>query len=304
MKKKFLAMVAGICLAVAVTSFTGCGGKEEEPSSGSVSGEDKDKPSSGFASGKDEDKDKEPTPTTGKLLSADNKLFSNVDEYIEAQKDQIDEMLKEYEGSGMTMEISAEGETLLYRYIYDEQLEVTQAMFDYFDASISDYRQQFDSVLNEMGRVIDIKEPSVELRYENPDGTLIYSCLLTTYSETPTYGEITSDSEEEKFASMQEYVDSQKEIFDETLKQLEGSGMSMKIYAEGNTLVYHYTYDEEVKVTADDLAEMETTLAASKEQFQELIRQLEALVDADDIAIRILYENPDGSEVYSTTITK
>lgn len=289
MRKKFLAMVAGICLAVAVTSFTGCGSKEEEPSSGSVS---------------KGDEEKEPTPTTGKLLSADNKLFSTVDEYIDAQKDQIDEMLKEYEDSGMTMEISSDGETLVYRYTYDTQMEVTQAVLDYFDSSISDYRKQFDSVLNEMGRVIDIKEPAVELRYENPDGTLIYSCLLTTYGETPTYGKVTDDSEGEKFASMQEYVDSQKEIFDETLKQLEGSGMSMKIYAEGNTLVYHYIYDNPVEVSEEDLAEMETTLAASKEQFQTLIRQLEALIEADDIAIKILYENPDGSEVYSTTITK
>jgi hypothetical protein len=288
MKKKFLAMVAGICLAVAVTSFTGCGSKEGEPSSGSVS---------------KENEEKNPTPTTGKLLSSD-KLFSNVDEYIEAQKDQIDEMLKSYEDSGMTMEISSEGETLLYRYIYDDPMEVTQAVLDYFDSSISDYRKQFDSVIAEMERVIDIENPAVELRYENPDGTLIYSCLLTKDGEKPTYGEITTDSESEKFASMQEYVDSQKEIFDETLKQLEGSGMSMKIYAEGNTLVYHYIYDNPVEVSEEDLAEMETTLTGSKEQFQTLIRQLETLIDADDIAIKILYENPDGSEVYSTTITK
>ncbi len=288
MKKKFLAMVAGICLAVAVTSFTGCGNKEEEPSSSSVSGGDEEK---------------NPTPTTGKLLSSD-KLFSNVDEYIEAQKDQIDEMLKSYEDSGMTMEISSEGETLLYRYIYDDPMEVTQAVLDYFDSSISDYRKQFDSVIGEMERVIDIKNPAVELRYENPDGTLIYSCLLTKDGEEPTYGEITADSESEKFASMQEYVDSQKEIFDQTLKQLEGSGMSMKIYAEGNTLVYHYIYDNPVEASEEDLAEMETTLAESKEQFQTLIRQLETLIDAEDIAIKILYENPDGSEVYSTTITK
>lgn len=80
--------------------------------------------------------------------------------------------------------------------------------------------------------------------------------------------------------------------------------MSMKIYAEGNTLVYHYIYDNPVEVSEEDLAEMETTLTGSKEQFQTLIRQLETLIDADDIAIKILYENPDGSEVYSTTITK
>lgn len=286
-KKRFLAMFTGICIAVAAASFTGCGNKEEEPSSGSVSKEDEN-----------------PTPTTGKLLSSDNKLFSNVDEYIEAQKDQIDEMLKSYEDSGMTMEISSEGETLLYRYIYDDQIDVTQAMLDYFDSSISDYRKQFDSVIAEMERVIDIEKPAVKLQYENPDGTLIYSCVLTKDSETPTYGEVTNDSESEKFASMQEYVDSQKEIFDESLKQLEGSGMSMEIYAEGNTLVYRYIYDNPVEVKEEDLAEMETSLEESKAQFQTLIRQLETLIDADDIAIKILYENPDGSEVYSTTITK
>ena len=80
----------------------------------------------------------------------------------------------------------------------------------------------------------------------------VYSCVLTKDDETPTYGEISEGSilnNGEKFADVAEYVAAQKDQIDALLKQMEGSGMTMQIYGEENTLVYRYIYEEAVEVS-------------------------------------------------------
>ncbi|MDE7327060.1 MAG: DUF4854 domain-containing protein [Lachnospiraceae bacterium] len=289
-RKRFFANFAGICLAVSMTvSFAGCGSKEEEDVSGSFA-------DSGT-----------PSPTEGKLISSNNKRFSTVQEYLDAQKTQIDAMLKQYKDSGMTMEVKADGDTLVYRYIYDEPVDVTQGMFDYFDSSIDGFRAQFDTVIDEIGRLVDVAEPAVQLLYENPDGSLIYSCVLTKDEVTPTYGELSEGSvlnNGEKFANVAEYVDAQKDQIDALLKQIEGSGMTMQIYGEGNTLVYRYIYDEAVEVSQENAALIESSLESSRAQFEMVITEMESLIDATDLSVKVQYENPDGTIVYSATFTK
>lgn len=109
-----------------------------------------------------------------------DKDYDNVQEYLDAQKDQIDAAIKQTEGSGMTMEIKAEGDdTLVYRYIYDEAIEVTDDVTAYFDSSMETNKATFDSVLDEMAELIDVKSPKVKLSYENPDGSIVYTYTFT-----------------------------------------------------------------------------------------------------------------------------
>lgn len=294
-KKRFLTTFAGICLAVSLTtSFAGCGSKDDGEVAGSPSQNQGDE-------------EKDSSSTEGKLISSNNKKYSTLQEYLDAQKAQVDTMLKQYEDSGMTMEIKVDGETLVYRYIYDEQVDVTQGMLDYFDSSIDGFRQQFDTVIDEISRQVDVKEPAVQLLYENPDGSLIYSCVLTKDDETPTYGEISEGSilnNGEKFADVAEYVAAQKDQIDALLKQMEGSGMTMQIYGEEKTLVYRYIYEEAVEVSDENAALLESSLEASRAQFEMIIDEMETLVDASDLAVKVVYENPDGTVIYSTTFTK
>lgn len=104
------------------------------------------------------------------------KDYDNVQEYLDAQKEQIDEAISEVQGSGMTMEVKAEGnDTLVYRYIYDEAIEVTDAITEYFESSMDTNRATFEAVIDEMAELIDVKSPKVKLSYENPDGSIIYT---------------------------------------------------------------------------------------------------------------------------------
>ncbi|MDE6876045.1 MAG: DUF4854 domain-containing protein [Lachnospiraceae bacterium] len=107
------------------------------------------------------------------------KEFDSVQDYLDAQKDQIDAAIKETEGSGMSMEIKADGDTLVYRYVYETAVPVGDETTAKFDAGLDTFKSQFDAVLDEMAELIDIKNPAVKLVYENPDGTVVYTHTFT-----------------------------------------------------------------------------------------------------------------------------
>ena len=107
------------------------------------------------------------------------KEFDSVKAYVDAQKDQIEEAKKEVEGTGMSVEIEADGDTLVYRYIYDIEIPVTDETTTTFDENLELFKTQFDAVLDEMAELIDVKNPAVQLIYENPDGTVVYTHTFT-----------------------------------------------------------------------------------------------------------------------------
>ncbi len=108
------------------------------------------------------------------VVDSNKALFSTVQEYIDAQKDDIDASIASMEGSGMSMEIFADGDTLVYRYVYDLKVPVTKAVKKQFEENLALYEQQFYSVVDEMCEFIDVENPKVKLIYENPDGATVY----------------------------------------------------------------------------------------------------------------------------------
>lgn len=287
--KKFLTTFASVGLALSmVLSFAGCGSKEEDASS---DGNSRVEGNAGDDS------------SSGKLLGNSNKLFASVQEYIDAQKDEIDEAIKQNEDSGMSMEVTADGDTLIYRYVYNTAIPVTQAVVDTFNSSLDTYKTQFNAILSEMERVIDVKEPAVKLLYENPDGSLVYSCVFTKDGVEVKGGDLVS-SDTKMFASVQEYLDAQADQIEEAKKQIEGSGMSMEIAADGETLIYRYIYDTAVEVNDELTASFDASLDQFKTQFDAILAEMEQLIDIAEPAVKLSYENPDGSVIYTHTFTK
>ena len=284
--KKFLTLFAGFALAlVMVFSLAGCGSDNEDESTG------------GKANVQDDD-DKDDS-TAGKLLNS--KMFASVQEYLDAQKDQVDAVIEQNKNSGMSMEVKADGDTLIYRYVYDETVTVTQYVIDSFDSSLDLYKSQFESILDEMEKYIDAKNPAVQLLYENPDGSLVYSCLFTSDGVKTTPGTIVEGESEKMFATVQDYVAAQQDLIDEAKSSLEGSGMVMDIQADGDTLIYRYTYEMVVEATEELAAEFEANLSMYQAQFDAVIEQL---VDVENPTVRLIYEDSEGTVLYTHTFTK
>ena len=107
-----------------------------------------------------------------------------------------------------------------------------------------------------------------------------------------------------KYATMEEYVQSdevQKEL-DSVMDQLEGSGMQMEVYGDGDKLVYAYTYTEEIDA---ELAAplLESALLEQGDQFESVADALKKEVDVENPIVVVTYLNADGSEIYSAEFT-
>lgn len=108
-----------------------------------------------------------------------SKDFDSVQAYLDAQKDDIEQAKKELEGTGMSVDVTADGDTLVYRYTYDVELPVGDETTASFDANLDEFKSQFDAVLDEMENLIDVDKPAVQLIYANPDGTVVYTHTFT-----------------------------------------------------------------------------------------------------------------------------
>lgn len=297
--KKFLSLFASLCLAlIMVVSLVGCGNGEEESSGNDVDLEQNNS----------ENEDNSKDDSSGKLLGS-GKMFASVQAYIDAQQDQIDAAIKQNMGSGMSMEVKADGDALVYRYVYDEAVEVTDYVIDTFDSNLDTYKPQFEAILEEMEKLVDGDDPEVRILYENPDGSLVYSCSFTKDGVKTTPGEVVkggADSPDggKMFATVQEYLDAQKDQIDAAVKQIEGSGMSMEITADGDTLIYRYVYDVEVPIGDETTASFEASLDLYESQFGSVLDEMERLIDVKEPAVKVSYENQDGSVVYTHTFTK
>ena len=88
------------------------------------------------------------------------------------------------------------------------------------------------------------------------------------------------------------------------LAELEDSGISGKIYAENNILVYDYTFEVQLEISEETqkealIAELDAGLNTLTDSFNALTAELRKVIDIDDITVRVIYRNTDGTELYS-----
>ena len=88
------------------------------------------------------------------------------------------------------------------------------------------------------------------------------------------------------------------------LAELEDSGISGKIYAENNILVYDYTFEVQLEISEETqkealIAELDAGLNTLTDSFNALTAELRKVIDIDDITVRVIYRNADGTELYS-----
>lgn len=93
---------------------------------------------------------------------------------------------------------------------------------------------------------------------------------------------------------------------DGTITAMEGSGMAVTVTADGNTLVYTYTYETQLDIPDEDtlasfVDAMEEGLTEQASTFEGIAASLRTIISVDDIAVRLVYCNADGTELYSHT---
>lgn len=103
-----------------------------------------------------------------------------------------------------------------------------------------------------------------------------------------------------KYKSVEAYVNSSEvqEVLSTMESQMSGSGMSIDITADGDKMVYTYTYDDIEK--ADGMAEtLESAMDAEASTFQDTANEIKKVVDAKNPSVVIEYVDKNGETIYS-----
>lgn len=122
----------------------------------------------------------------GSSSSVSNKQYASIKEYVEDDEfqKQVEQQMKSYEGMGMSMTITGEGNKLVYTYKYTDEMLIDDDFTledakEYFDNAINGQKSTFTSLCKQLPIYIDVEDPVVVLRYYDFDNTLIYEKEFT-----------------------------------------------------------------------------------------------------------------------------
>lgn len=108
------------------------------------------------------------------------------------------------------------------------------------------------------------------------------------------------------WSSVGEYLEdpSVVEQIDAEIAAAEGTGLAIAVYADGNTLVYDYTYAEQLDLSDETTRQsmvdaLKNGTEAQAATYENIAAMLRSVISADDIKVRLTYNNADGSEIYS-----
>lgn len=109
-----------------------------------------------------------------------------------------------------------------------------------------------------------------------------------------------SGSSSSSYSSVEEYVNSPEvqNSLSALETQLKGSGMSIKVSADGNKLIYTYKYENTEK--KDGMAEsLEKALSAQDATFQATANQIKSTVKVDSASVVIEYIDSKDEMIYT-----
>lgn len=110
-----------------------------------------------------------------------------------------------------------------------------------------------------------------------------------------------SSASTEKFASIQEFVDSdimKKELASQA-DALKDSGMAVKILGEDNKLVYNFTLEDPELSKALDAEALNKLLDSQASSFESVAGVLPSAIEIDNPVVLVRYLSKDGTEITS-----
>lgn len=141
-------------------------------------------------------------------------------------------------------------------------------------------------------------------------GLLTLSALAGCTSAKTVVGGDTSSTASSvgntEFATLADYLADPdvKASIDAEIENQTDDSMTIKVYADGNALVYEYQFTDEYDLS--DEAEKQSVQDALKEgceenasTFEDITDTLESEVGLSGVHVRLVYLNGDGSEIYT-----
>lgn len=140
----------------------------------------------------------------------------------------------------------------------------------------------------------------------NTSSTSAESSSSSEDSTASSESESSASAGEAMFASLADYLADPdvKASIDAEIENQTDDSMTIKVYADGNALVYEYQFTDEYDLSDEDIKQ--SVLDALKEgceenasTFEDIADTLESEVGLSGVHVRLVYLNGDGSEIYT-----
>ena len=141
-------------------------------------------------------------------------------------------------------------------------------------------------------------------------GLLTLSALAgCTSAKTVVGGDTSSTASsvgDTEFATLADYLADPdvKASIDAEIENQTDDSMTIKVYADGNALVYEYQFTDEYDLSDEDMKQsLQDALKEGCEKnastFEDIADTIESEVGLSGVHVRLVYLNGDGSEIYT-----
>lgn len=171
--RKNLAKRCGLfaCAFLLILSMTACGsGKEKEQN------KDKEEVQTEEVITPEEETEKTEETESGGLN--ENGKFSSIQDMLDSDlmSEQLKSQMASLEDSGMSCELAADGEALVYNFTIEDANMAAAMTKDVLDSQMESLSSTFESIASVLPSMVDgLENPSIIVRYLNPDGEEITS---------------------------------------------------------------------------------------------------------------------------------
>ncbi len=296
-------------MACVMIFATACGETKKEVSKSNVEDtddDDKEEKEEKEEKKKEKKKNKEEKKETEEKKEEETpkKTGKTIEDYKSSSewKAMVDTLNRSFADKGITMEIDAEGNMVIYTCTMDESMLGKNPDYDAVADKLEDYLDQnestFQAQIAQMERDFGVDDVSVKVYYKVGNKVLVERMI---YAADDAYAPATDDDDDkiapdvtsgntvEDYANSTEWKTMVKSVED----SLSGSGISMKITAEGNTVVYTCSIDKSVVGDADLDVYAKTLREYTlnmEDYYKEQIAQMEKGFGVSGISIRVIYK--------------
>lgn len=172
MKNKFRKLLLLMCAMTLAFTLTACGGSgDDADSSGDAAQTEEDASAGDDAAAQDDAADDNAADDTaaGK--------FASIQEFIDSDmmQEELATQLESLEGTGMSMELTAEDNKLIYNFKIDDP-DLSAAMDSAtLESTLDSQASTFESVAGALPAAIDVENPVIVVRYLDSDGNELVS---------------------------------------------------------------------------------------------------------------------------------
>ena len=172
MKNKFRKLLLLMCAMTLAFALTACGGSgDDADTSGGAAQTEED------ASGGDDAAAEDDTSADDTADDTAAGKFASIQEFIDSDmmQEELATQLESLEGTGMSMELTAEDNKLIYNFKIDDP-DLSAAMDSAtLESTLDSQASTFESVAGALPAAIDVENPVIVVRYLDSDGNELVS---------------------------------------------------------------------------------------------------------------------------------